>query len=152
MRKFLKPVFTGLAFLLFAWQLEAAAGAPWAVILHWNDMHSANLPYQPGKADYLVGGYANLAGYIDSLRNLYPHAIVLNAGDDFQGSPVSNLTRGLSQILILNKIRPSALRSEIMSSITASRTSGKPWRWPIFRCCHPIFTTLRKMTCWSNLI
>ena len=108
----MKRILTGIsvfaAILLIPWKIEAAANTPYAVILHWNDMHSANIPYKPGKADYFVGGYANLAGYIDSLRNLYPHAIVLNAGDDFQGSPVSNLTHGLSQILILNKIHPSA--------------------------------------------
>jgi 2',3'-cyclic-nucleotide 2'-phosphodiesterase (5'-nucleotidase family) len=63
------------------------ADVPTIVILHWNDMHSANLPYKP-QADYFVGGYRQSAGYIDSLRNLYPQALVLNAGDDFQGSPV----------------------------------------------------------------
>jgi len=106
-----KKIFTYLtlvtAFLTMFGRLDAAADVPSIVILHWNDMHSANLPYKPGKADYFVGGYANLAGYIDSLRNLYPQALVLNAGDDFQGSPVSNLTRGLSQILILNQIHPT---------------------------------------------
>lgn len=108
MKKILTSFFLGMVFLLIPGKIEAAANVPYAVILHWNDLHSANIPYKPGKADYFVGGYANLAGYIDSLRHLYPHAIVLNAGDDFQGSPVSNLTHGLSQILILNKIRPSA--------------------------------------------
>jgi len=106
-----KKIFTGiflvLAELFSPIQAGTAANVPTAVILHWNDFHSSNIPYKPGRADYYVGGYANLAGYIDSLRNLYPAAIVLNAGDDFQGSPVSNLTHGLSQILILNKILPS---------------------------------------------
>ncbi|HPC36004.1 MAG TPA: bifunctional UDP-sugar hydrolase/5'-nucleotidase [Candidatus Marinimicrobia bacterium] len=87
---------------------EPSANFPQVVILHWNDMHSTNLPYKPGRIDYWVGGYANLAGYLDSLCHLYPQAIILNAGDDFQGSPISNLTRGLSQILILNKIQPTA--------------------------------------------
>jgi 5'-nucleotidase/UDP-sugar diphosphatase len=79
--------------------------------LHWNDFHSANLPYPARwgrhKGD-LVGGYANLAGYIDSLLGIYPDAVVLNAGDDFQGTPISSFTKGMSQILILNRIMPTA--------------------------------------------
>ena len=80
-------------------------------IIHWNDFHSANLPYTPAYNNpekIEVGGYAILAGYIDSLRNIYGDALVVHAGDDFQGSPVSSITKGLSQIMILNKIQPDA--------------------------------------------
>src|SRR6056297_2107738 len=80
-------------------------------IIHWNDFHSANLPYTPAYNNpekIEVGGYAILAGYIDSLRNIYDNALVVHAGDDFQGSPVSSITKGLSQIMILNKIQPDA--------------------------------------------
>jgi len=78
--------------------------------LHWNDLHSANIPYKSrwGRTKGLyIGGYATLAGYIDSMRALYPGAIVLNAGDDFQGTPISALTKGMSQILILNQVQPT---------------------------------------------
>lgn len=107
MKKILTNIWLLIIVMVTLLRVEAADDDRTVVILHWNDMHSANLPYQPGRANYYVGGYANLAGYIDSLRNLYPNAVVLNAGDDFQGSPVSNLTRGLSQILILNQINPT---------------------------------------------
>lgn len=76
-------------------------------IIHWNDFHSANLSYKPNYNNpegFEVGGYANLAGYVDSLRSVYPGAVTMNAGDDFQGSPVSSLTKGESQILILNAL------------------------------------------------
>ncbi|MFP4546669.1 MAG: bifunctional metallophosphatase/5'-nucleotidase [Fidelibacterota bacterium] len=82
-----------------------------AEIIHWNDFHSANLPYTPthyNPEKIQVGGYAVMAGYIDSLRNIYDDALVLHAGDDFQGSPVSSITKGMSQIMILNKIKPDA--------------------------------------------
>jgi len=82
-----------------------------AVLIHWNDFHAANLPYQPSYRNpdsIYVGGYANLAGYIDSLQALYPNALTLNAGDDFQGSPISSMTKGKSQLLILNQINPTA--------------------------------------------
>ncbi len=86
------------------------AAEPELVLIHWNDFHSSNLPYQTGsrEAGYQVGGYAYLAGYVDSLRRVFHTALTLDAGDEFQGSPISNLTRGLSQFLILNKIQPSA--------------------------------------------
>jgi len=80
-------------------------------IIHWNDFHAANLPYIPtynNPEKIMVSGYANFAGYIDSLRILYPKSIALHAGDDFQGSPVSSITHGYSQILILNEILPDA--------------------------------------------
>lgn len=76
-------------------------------IIHWNDLHSANLPYKPtyrNPEGFKVGGYANLAGYLDSLRNVHPEAVALHAGDDFQGSPVSSITKGRSQILIMNAV------------------------------------------------
>ncbi len=79
--------------------------------LHWNDFHSANIPYQSrwGETKGMnIGGYSTLAGYIDSMKTLCPEAVVLNAGDDFQGSPISAMTKGMSQILILNKILPAA--------------------------------------------
>ncbi len=82
-----------------------------AGLIHWNDFHAANIPYQPtyrNPDSIYVGGYANLAGYIDSLQGVYPGAITLHAGDDFQGSPISSLTKGKSQIQILNQIRPTA--------------------------------------------
>lgn len=81
-----------------------------AVIIHWNDMHSANIPYMPmyGNPDGIyVGGYSNLAGYIDSLKLVYTDVITLNAGDDFQGSPISPITNGMSQICILNVVKPT---------------------------------------------
>ncbi len=82
-----------------------------AELIHWNDFHSTNLPFVPtyNNPDKVkVGGSAVLAGYIDSLRSIYSDAIVLNAGDDFQGSPVSSMTKGISQILLLNEIKPDA--------------------------------------------
>ena len=96
-------------FIYLGWPGESSAQKE-AVILHWNDFHSANLSFQPsyGRGDVWVGGSATLAGYLDSLRRIHPQAISLNAGDDFQGSPLSSLTRGWSQIIILNQLRPTA--------------------------------------------
>jgi 2',3'-cyclic-nucleotide 2'-phosphodiesterase (5'-nucleotidase family) len=71
-------------------------------IFHWNDLHSKDVPYQIKKKDttYLVGGTANMLGYLKKYRN--ENSLVLNAGDDFQGSPISTFTRGKSQIELMN--------------------------------------------------
>jgi len=73
-------------------------------ILHWNDLHARNLPYKVSKKNdtvsYYIGGISNMLGYINKYRN--ENSLVLNAGDDFQGSPISTITRGRSQIELLN--------------------------------------------------
>ena len=77
-------------------------------ILHWNDFHSRNLPYKTSKKDsvtgisesYYIGGTSNMLGYINKNRN--DRTILLNGGDDFQGTPISSITKGKSQIELLN--------------------------------------------------
>ena len=73
-------------------------------ILHWNDLHARNMPYKVTKKNdtvsYYIGGISNMLGYIK--KNRTKNSLVLNAGDDFQGSPISTITRGRSQIELLN--------------------------------------------------
>jgi len=77
-------------------------------ILHWNDFHARNLPYRVFKKDsvtgestsYYIGGTSNMLGYVNKYRD--KNSILLNGGDDFQGSPISSITRGNSQIELLN--------------------------------------------------
>jgi 2',3'-cyclic-nucleotide 2'-phosphodiesterase (5'-nucleotidase family) len=77
-------------------------------IFHWNDFHAYNLPVKRAKKDsstgetvyYYYGGTSNMLGYLNKYRT--PNSLVLNAGDDFQGTPISNFTKGKSQIELLN--------------------------------------------------
>lgn len=77
-------------------------------ILHWNDFHARNQPYKVSKKDsatgeqvyYYVGGVGSMLGYLNKYRT--SNSLVLNAGDDFQGTPISNFTRGRSQIELMN--------------------------------------------------
>ncbi len=76
-------------------------------ILHWNDFHAHNVPIKSAKKDstgnsitYYYGGTANMLGYVNKFRD--SKTLVLNAGDEFQGSPICNYTRGKSQIELLN--------------------------------------------------
>ncbi len=89
----------------------SASGAAQTVeigIVHWNDFHSYNLPYADAQGD-TVGGYPMLVAYRDSLMALHPnHSFDLHAGDEFQGTPICTLTKGASQIHILNRVHPDA--------------------------------------------
>lgn len=85
-------------------------------ILHWNDFHAQNVPMKIKRTDkagtdstYLVGGTATLLGYINQIRNGRSDVTVFNAGDDFQGTPISTFTSGRSQAVLMNLISPSAV-------------------------------------------
>lgn len=77
-------------------------------ILHWNDFHARNQQQKGSKKDsltgekteYIYGGTANMLGYLNKHRD--EESLVINAGDDYQGTPISTLTRGNSQIELLN--------------------------------------------------
>lgn len=85
-------------------------------ILHWNDFHAQNEPYNVTvkspvsghNTTIQVGGAATLFGYVNKYRKESPNPVVLHAGDDFQGTPISSQTYGRSQIELLNLIRPDA--------------------------------------------
>lgn len=78
------------------------------IIFHWNDLHARDLPFKVSKKDsvsgkttyYYVGGTSNMLGYLNKYRT--KNTLVLNAGDDYQGTPISTITRGSSQIELLN--------------------------------------------------
>lgn len=76
-------------------------------ILHWNDFHARNMAYKINKKDSLgnqyqvyVGGTSSMLGYLNKYRNA--ESLVLNGGDDYQGTPISSITKGFSQIELLN--------------------------------------------------
>ena len=108
MNKFIVLLF--LTSLLFAQQNQIT-------ILHWNDFHTQNLPFQVKTKNratgtdtsFLVGGSATLSSYIKKYKSASQNVLVLNAGDDFQGSPISTITKGKSQIELMNMINPDAM-------------------------------------------
>ncbi len=86
-------------------------------ILHWNDFHSRNTSYPITVKDsitrrdttYLIGGTATILGYINKYRSQIDRVLVVNGGDDFQGTPISSITKGRSQIDLMNLIQPDAM-------------------------------------------
>jgi 2',3'-cyclic-nucleotide 2'-phosphodiesterase (5'-nucleotidase family) len=88
-----------------------AFGQERLTVLHWNDFHSQNLPLRLVDHDTTspwVGGLAVFKAYVDSMRAIRPYTMALHGGDEFQGNPISTLTRGRSQIPLLNLLRPDA--------------------------------------------
>jgi 2',3'-cyclic-nucleotide 2'-phosphodiesterase (5'-nucleotidase family) len=59
-------------------------------------------------SEYTVGGTAALLGYINKFKSESSNVLVLNAGDDFQGTPISTFTFGRSQVELMNVIHPDA--------------------------------------------
>ena len=75
---------------------SAAAGEPTetVVILHTNDFHGAVEPVEAGGTSQ-EGGLVNVVSLIDQLRAEHPgRTVLLDAGDSFQGTYVSNSTEG----------------------------------------------------------
>lgn len=77
-------------------------------LLYWNDFHSATHPYPSTEEEGapLVSGSAYLAAYLDSLKALGSNTVVVCAGDEFTGDPLSTLTQGKAQIELLNLLNP----------------------------------------------
>jgi len=94
-------------FFIFLFVSITAFAQETFTILHWNDFHSQNISFvKTGEDKIYVGGYATFAGYIDSIKQHIKNVAIVHAGDDFQGTPISTITKGFSQIDILNIIHP----------------------------------------------
>ncbi|WP_299694737.1 bifunctional UDP-sugar hydrolase/5'-nucleotidase [uncultured Vibrio sp.] len=73
-------------------------------ILYTNDLHAKHQPYIAQYVDEKneIGGFANIASYVESERKVSPSALFLDAGDYFAGSTVDSLTDGEATIDIMN--------------------------------------------------
>lgn len=82
-------------------------------VLHWNDFHAQNIPFKVRDAAtdsaYYVGGLAAFSGYVDSIRRIRPNVVLFNGGDEFQGTPISSISSGSSQIDLMNMIHPNGV-------------------------------------------
>jgi len=72
-------------------------------IIHHNDFHAANVPFQTAIAGDSVEimGLAGLKGLADAVRDTCAPSLWLDAGDEFTGTPVSSITKGASQIFLI---------------------------------------------------
>ena len=74
-------------------------------ILHTNDVHSHIDPIQADNIGNIhIGGFARRKTYIDKVRNEVDNLLVLECGDMFQGSAISNMTQGGVVVDCMNEI------------------------------------------------
>ncbi|HEX9105884.1 MAG TPA: 5'-nucleotidase C-terminal domain-containing protein, partial [Longimicrobiales bacterium] len=75
-------------------------------VLTLNDLHGHLLPETYGWSQGRpVGGAATLAAYFRAERDSFPGpAIVLDGGDEMQGTPVSNLSQGSATVALENAL------------------------------------------------
>jgi 2',3'-cyclic-nucleotide 2'-phosphodiesterase (5'-nucleotidase family) len=70
-------------------------------LLHTNDMHASFIPHEASwirsGEKPMVGGFIELASAVDSLRALYPDALLLDAGDVMTGNPICDIPYGGAQ-------------------------------------------------------
>ena len=76
-------------------------------ILHTNDMHSHIQPFKSGKNKGL-GGMAQRAGLINSIRSQEDHVLLLDAGDIFQGTPYFNFYGGELEFKLMSEMKYDA--------------------------------------------
>ena len=99
----IKPVvFASLLLLLQSGYSEAVE----VTILYWGDRLARNRPQIEieGEDTLKTGGAAVLSGMVKSIRGKDPRTLVLVGGGEFAGAPVASMSKGLSQVKILNKI------------------------------------------------
>ena len=76
-------------------------------ILHTNDMHSHIFPFKSGKYKGL-GGMAERASLIKSIRERNDNVLLLDAGDIFQGTPYFNFFGGELEFKLMSEMNYDA--------------------------------------------
>ena len=76
-------------------------------ILHTNDMHSHIHPFTSG-INKGLGGMAQRAGLINSIREKERNVLLLDAGDIFQGTPYFNFYGGELELKLMSEMKYDA--------------------------------------------
>jgi len=107
-RNFIKQSSLGvLGFSLLPQISFAKQGDVKITILHTNDMHSHIHPFTSGRNKGL-GGMAQRAGLINSIRAQEDHVLLLDAGDIFQGTPYFNFYAGELEFKLMSQMKYDA--------------------------------------------
>ncbi len=119
--------------------LSGCAGTPGRhtpreiTLLHFNDFHSQMEPWSQD-AGILVGGAAYLGGAADQVRDERPRVLLLDAGDNVQGTPYFNFFRGAAECDALNALGVDAMtlgNHEFDNGTAALKAMLKPARFPV---------------------
>ncbi len=109
---------TALAVSVMALCFAAFVHAETITILHTNDLHSRiepinqfdnTCPPEDNAAGECLGGYARLAAAIQQQRQEAPHSLLLDAGDQFQGSLFYTMYKGQATAELMNAVGYDAM-------------------------------------------
>lgn len=71
-------------------------------IIHTTDLHGHILPTRSYDGMENLGGFARCATRIREWRRLFPHSLLVDLGDVWQGTPESHITRGNLMMRLFN--------------------------------------------------
>ncbi len=113
--------------------LAGPAAAETLTLLHINDFHSQLEPFQdPGVGT--VGGAAHLASAVKLIRTNNPHVLLLDAGDNVQGTAYFNFFHGVPEVGILNALGVDVMTLGNHEFDNGTRELGRmlvPARFPV---------------------
>ena len=105
-------VITALIYFIFMLSLQmpwvaitsvaAAAGTASVTILHTNDIHSHLTPFDMPGTGKNLGGSARHYEFIKKVRSQAPDALLLDAGDIFQGTPFYTFFKGEADMKVFS--------------------------------------------------
>uniref|UniRef100_A0A6I8NYZ0 5'-nucleotidase n=1 Tax=Ornithorhynchus anatinus TaxID=9258 RepID=A0A6I8NYZ0_ORNAN len=135
---------------------RAAAGASWELtLLHTNDLHSRLEPtsVESGKCQgpprACFGGVARLATQVGRLRQAHPNVLLLDAGDQYQGTIWFTVYKGVEVAHFMNALRYDAMEThEFDNGGGRSLPTSKPGvHWPL---ASPDSTIRTRSSMWGS--
>lgn len=110
-RRFIKDIALTTGAVLSSSMFSAFADADNRniTILHTNDVHSRLEPFPMDGGKYQgLGGVAQRASIVNSIRSEEENVLLFDAGDMFQGTPFFNIYKGEPEIKAMSKLRYDA--------------------------------------------
>jgi 5'-nucleotidase len=110
-RNFIKTAIAGSAIVSMPFGAQAFFGRPTPrlTLLHTNDVHSQIDPFPLNHARFPgMGGFAQRAALINTIRSENEHVLLLDSGDIFQGTPYFNYYEGGLELQLMSKMKYDA--------------------------------------------
>lgn len=78
-------------------------------ILHTNDTHAQIDPFPEDHPKYAgLGGFSRRASYVNKIRKINKHVLLLDSGDVFQGTPYFNFFKGKLDYQLMSQLKYDA--------------------------------------------
>lgn len=78
-------------------------------VLHTNDVHSHLVPFTVSGVTGNIGGSARIGGVVNAIRTERQNVLLLDGGDQFQGSPFYSFYKGDVEAYVMNYLKYDAM-------------------------------------------